>query len=892
MSSLEIRETFLRFFEERGHRRVRSSSLVPASDPTLLFTNAGMNQFKQVFLGLEQRGYVRAASSQKCLRVSGKHNDLDQVGRTPRHHTFFEMLGNFSFGDYFKREAIGYAWELLTEVYKLPAERLWATVFGGEAELGPDEEAERVWLEEVRVLPARFRRYGAAENFWSMGETGPCGPCSEIHWDHGPAAGCGRSDCEPSCPCGRFLELWNLVFMQFQRTPEGALEPLPKPNIDTGMGLERIASVLQGVGSNYETDLFRPLIVRVEELTGRRYGASPEADVSMRVIADHLRAVTFLIADGVAPSNEKRGYVLRRLLRRGILHGKRLGLDPPFLHSLTDSVVDRMKGAYPELLEAREHIDRVVKREEEQFERTLSVGLGLLDQAIAQTKARGETNIPGRELFRLYDTFGLPLDLARDLAEQHGLGVDEAGFAAEMERQRERARRSWSGMGAATPPAIYISVPGAGECQFLGYQDLVVEETLVLAIIKDGRPVESLREGEEGEVLLDATPFYPEGGGQVGDVGVLAGPHAAVRVIGTESPAPGMIVHRVRVEEGALQRLERVRAEVEGRLRLGAMRNHTATHLLHAALREILGPHVKQAGSLVAPDRLRFDFSHFKGLDEGLLAGVEELVNEKILEDLPVETEKMPLDKALRAGAIALFGEKYGDVVRVCRIGDFSLELCGGTHTSRTGQIGVFKFVGEKGVSSGVRRVDAVTGEGALKRFQEDSGILRQVESVLSVPRPELVEGLTRRLSATREMQKEIERLRRRIADGEEAEVQEKVVEVGGHRVVARRADGLSGPEMRELADTIRQRIGSGVVILARAEDGKASLLVAVTPDLTGRVPAGALVRQLAPLVGGRGGGRPELAEAGGKDPAKLDGALAAGIESAKALLEGAAQGA
>jgi alanyl-tRNA synthetase len=886
MTSTEIRETFLGFFEKRDHRIVRSSSLVPASDPTLLFTNAGMNQFKDVFLGAETRGYVRAVSSQKCLRVSGKHNDLEQVGRTPRHHTFFEMLGNFSFGDYFKEGAIQYAWELLADGFGLPADRMWVTVFSGEEGLEPDEEAERIWKEDMGIPDARFRRYGVSENFWSMGETGPCGPCSEIFWDYGQGTGCGRPDCQPSCSCGRFVELWNLVFIQFDRSGEGRLEPLPSPNVDTGMGLERVAAVLQGVTSNYETDLFRTLISRVEALSGKRYGASSEGDVAMQVIADHLRAVTFLTADGVIPSNERRGYVLRRLLRRAIVFGKRIDLSPPFMHELTGVVVDQMGGAYPELFESREHIARLVRREEEQFERTLTTGLELLEGAIARVREAGGQTIPGGDLFKLYDTFGFPLDLSRDLAEQHGLDVDEGGFEEEMSGQRERARRSWAGAAMpeadAVPPAIII--PGGS--RFLGYRELTVEEARVLGIMREGQSTDRLLAGQEGELVLETTPFYPESGGQVGDVGVLAGPHGSARVADTQSPLPGTILHRVRVEEGALSVGDRVRAEVDGRRRRGAMRNHTATHLLHAALRDLIGTHVKQAGSLVAPDRLRFDFTHFEGVGEVSLQSIEEAVNEKILEDIPVESDTMPIDDALKAGAMALFGEKYADEVRVIRIGDYSLELCGGTHTDRTGQIGLVKITSERGIASGVRRIEGLTGEGALRRFQQDAVLIGQVESMLNVARPGLVDGLGRRLSAVRGLQKEIEQLRVKIAGGG-AGGDEKTVEVGPHRVVARRVDGLSGPERRNLADTIKQRIGSGVVILGGADKGKAALLVAVTPDASDRVHAGHLVRELAGLVGGRGGGKPELAEAGGKDPARLDMALSAGVEHAKALLEG-----
>ncbi len=889
MTSGEIRRTFLAFFEERGHAIVRSSPLVPVGDPTLLFTNAGMNQFKAVLLGEETREPPRAVSSQKCLRVSGKHNDLEQVGRTPRHHTFFEMLGNFSFGDYFKDDAVAWCWELLTGRFGLPKERLWATVFSGEGALPPDTEAEALWRGKIGIPAERFRRYGAADNFWSMGDTGPCGPCSEVHWDHGAQVGCGRAECEPSCPCGRFVELWNLVFMQFNRSADGTLRPLPRPNIDTGMGLERVTSVLQKVMSNYETDLFRPLIAGVEARCGHEYGRRAERDVSMQVIADHLRATVFLVSDGVVPSNDKRGYVLRRLVRRAILHGRRLGLMDPFLHDMTGLVGERMGGAYPELLETADLIRTVVLREEEQFSRTLSRGVVLLEAAIAAAREGGRTVIPGADLFKLHDTFGLPLDLARDLAEQHGMTVDEAGFESEMAAQRARARKSWTGGGPAEGSSAAGHTRGGEPTRFLGYGTLSLDGARIVDVRKDGAAVNKLTAGETGEVLLDATPFYPEGGGQVGDAGHLSGAHGAARVSDTRAAGAGFIAHTVTVSEGDLTPGDPVRAEVDTRRRRSAMRNHTATHLVHAALREVLGTHVKQAGSLVAPDRLRFDFSHFQPIDDATLQAIEDLVNEQILEDVPCETDRMPLDEAIRAGALAMFGEKYSAIVRVLRIGDFSFELCGGTHVTRTGQIGVFKFTQERGISSGVRRIEALTGAGAVARFSEDAALLRGVESRLGAPRPELLEGLEKRLAAAKTLSRELEKLRLEMARGQAPSASERSESVGPHRIVARRADGLSGAEMRALADSLKQQIGSGVVLLARADGDKASLLAAVTADLTGRVQAGRLVGQMAPVVGGRGGGRPDLAEAGGRETGRLDEALDAGLAAAREALGAAA---
>jgi alanyl-tRNA synthetase len=889
MNSREVRQAFLDFFGERGHRIVSSSPLVLPNDPTLLFANAGMNQFKEALTGRERREYVRAASSQKCLRVSGKHNDLEMVGRTPRHHTFFEMLGNFSFGDYFKDEAIEWAWDLVTRVYGLPEDRLWVTVFGGTDAVPPDEEAAKIWRERVGVPAARILRLGEKDNFWRMGDTGPCGPCSEIHYDLGEDLTSVEGESNPATDESRYIEIWNLVFMQFDQLPDGTLEPLSAPSIDTGMGLERITSVLQGHRSNYDSDLFRPILEAASARAGTRSGHDPAADFSLRVIADHVRALCFLVTDGVVPANDKRGYVLRRILRRAIRHGRKLGIDEPFLHEISPVVIELLGGVFPELESAREAILEVGRREEERFGETLATSLQLLDRELSGTTVEGETPVlGGKALFRLYDTFGLPLDLARDIAEERGIRLDEAGFEEEMARQRARAQASWKGAAEEQAAGIYRELAAGLRTSFEGYDTTELDDVRVLSVLRGGQPVPSLEEGQEGEVILEATPFYAEAGGQIGDTGMLSGPEGRARVADTRRPAEGIITHQVRVESGRLALDQRVRAEVDASRRERIRRNHTATHLLHAALREVVGTHVKQAGSLVAPDRLRFDFSHFASLSERAQEDIETLVNARILEDLPVEEGEMDLDEALRGGAMALFGERYGDRVRVIRVGDFSLELCGGTHCSRSGEIGLLKITQEKGIASGTRRVEAVTGEGSLERFRQEHEIVRALEETLSVPRADLLGELGRRLEQIRALQKELESLRMRTVREGLAKQAEKPEIAGGVQVIARRVDGLAAQEMRVLADNLRQKLGSGVVILGRAEGVKASLLVAVTPDLKDRVPAGELIRDLAKLIGGGGGGRADLAEAGGKDPSRLDEALRTGVDMVARKAEGA----
>ncbi|MCP3982418.1 MAG: alanine--tRNA ligase [bacterium] len=871
MKSSEVRSRFLEFFAERDHRVVASSPLVLPNDPTLLFANAGMNQFKDVFTGREQRDYRRAASSQKCLRVSGKHNDLEMVGRTPRHHTFFEMLGNFSFGDYFKREAIAYAWELATKVYGLPAERLWVSVFGGSDSAQADEEAEAIWRDEIGIPTERLLRLGEKENFWRMGDTGPCGPCSEIHFDLGEDLTSVDGVSTPENDERRYLEIWNLVFMQFDQHEDGGLQPLPAPSIDTGMGLERIVSILQGKRTNYDTDLFLPILHAAAERAGKRYGDDEEDDFSMRVISDHARAFCFLVCDGVVPSPDKRGYVLRRLLRRAMRHGRKLGIEEAFLHEITPVVTDCLKGVYPELVASLDGTLEIGRREEQRFGTTLVAGMGRLEDALASTKGA----LPGATMFELYDTFGFPLDLMRDIADERGVALDNPGFDTEMAKQRERARASYKGKRKEVVSGVYDALAGKHRTQFEGYDRVQLDGVRIAALLRDGEPVDALQEGEEGEIVLEATPFYAESGGQVGDCGSLVGANGEAAVLDAQRPADGLIVHRARVDSGSLATGEATRAAVDEGRRDAIRRNHTATHLVHAALREVIGSHVKQAGSLVAPDRLRFDFSHFASISDETLADIESLVNEKVLADTEVGCELLELEEALRSGAMALFGEKYGDRVRVVTVGEFSKELCGGTHCGRSGEIGVVKLLHERGIASGTRRVEALTGGGALDEFRQAQRVLHALEGQLSVPRERLAEELERRLEQVRTLQREIDALRvEQVAEGLEDAVA-GAEDVSGVKLVARRVDGLAAQQLRELADRMVAKLGSGMVVLGRAEGDKASLLVAVTPDLKGRLPAGDVVRSLGKIIGGGGGGRPDRAEAGGKNPEKLDEALA-----------------
>jgi alanyl-tRNA synthetase len=867
MNAQEIRETFLGFFARNGHRVVKSSSLLPKDDPSLLFTNAGMNQFKNVFTGLEKRSYKRAASVQKCLRVSGKHNDLDQVGRTSKHHTFFEMLGNFSFGDYFKSEAVAYAWELMTGVFKLDPEQLYITVYE------EDDEAFRIWNDEIGLPAERIFRFGKKDNYWSMGETGPCGPCSELHYDLGEALGPGRPRDLIESGSDRFMELWNLVFMQFDQDEKGCLTPLPRPSIDTGMGLERMTAALQGRVSNFDTDLFLPLIRRVAELAGREYPSGEESDVSLRVIADHLRAVTFLIGDGIMPSNEGRGYVLRRLIRRAYRQGNLVGLDQPFLHRLVGGVADIMKDAYPELLGAIRFISRICLSEEERFRLTLSSGLRLFQQFADEARAEGRRVLRGGEVFRLYDTFGFPVDLSEELAGERGLSIDAPGFEKELDKQRARARSSWKGDAQVKEREAYRGLTNI-RVEFVGYDEPRVSEARVAALLRDGRRVDALKEREEGEVILDRTPFYAEAGGQVGDSGQITGERFAALVENTYYPTPELRSHKVRILSGTVREGDTVEAAVDEPRRRALSGNHTATHLLHAALRHVLGDHVKQAGSLVTPERLRFDFTHFMAPSREELLRVERLVNEKIQDDLPVQTEVTTMEEGIRRGAMAIFEEKYGERVRMVTVDEFSKELCGGIHAASTGRIGIFKIVDESSVAAGVRRIEALTGQEALVEIENTESLLDDLQRLLGGSRGDLPAQVEKLRQSLKDKEKENRALRRKAARSGLEEGGGEVRTVKGIRVLARRVDGLDPGGLRALADSLKNKLGSGVVVLGQSSGSKAMLVASVTKDLSGRVPADKLIKAVASEIGGTGGGRPDFAQAGGSRPENLDRAL------------------
>jgi len=880
MNGSEIRTRFLEYFRRRGHTVVRSSPLVPAQDPTLLFTNAGMVQFKSVFLGEERRDYVRAASAQKCVRAGGKHNDLENVGRTARHHTFFEMLGNFSFGDYFKEDAIRFCWELLTQELGLPKDRLKATVFTD------DDDAFALWKSVAGLGDDRVLRLGEKDNFWAMGDTGPCGPCSEVHFHQGDHLPCaeekaGRACLGPACDCDRWLEVWNLVFMQFNRDAGGRMTPLPKPSIDTGMGLERVAAVLQGKQSNYDTDLLRPLITRVEALAGKSYGRDEEADVSMRVIADHARAATFLITDGVTPSNEWRGYVLRRIMRRAMRHGRMLGLEAPFLWDVTGSVVAVMGDAYPEIREAQARVAETVRQEEERFAETLDLGMSRIREYVDAHRGDAPRVVDGRFLFTLYDTHGFPSDLAQEVLQDAGFTVTpetQETFDAEMEAQRERARAGASfGAGESGDPTVAIYQRLSSELakpQFLGYGSLAAPAR-VLALVADGQRRREARQGETVEIILDRTPAYAESGGQQGDTGLMVGREGQGTIQDTYYRGSQLIVHRVAVTQGRLREGEEVAVTVESQRRQGLRQHHTGTHLLHAALRRVLGTHVAQAGSLVAPDHLRFDFSHGASVKDRELEAIESLVNEQVQANVVVSPAEMDLQAALESGAMALFGEKYGDRVRVIRIGDFSTELCGGTHLDATGQIGLFKVTDEGAVASGVRRIEAVTGEHALAHVGREEAALRESAGLLKIPPLELPRRLAALLEDQKRLEKQLAQLESKLARSQAQDLVAAAREVAGVPVLAARLDGLDPDGLRSVVDTLRDRLPSGIIVLGSAVDGKVSLVAAVSKDMMKRFPAGRLVQEVARLVGGGGGGRPDLAQAGGKDASKLDDALA-----------------
>ncbi|MBX3341449.1 MAG: alanine--tRNA ligase [Nitrospira sp.] len=870
----DLRRAFIRYFEQQGHRAVPSAPLIPQADPTLLFTNAGMNQFKRVFLGEETRAYQRAVTVQKCLRAGGKHNDLENVGYTRRHHTFFEMLGNFSFGDYFKEDAIRFGWEFLTSVVGLSKDRMWITIFR------EDDEADRLWR-KIGVSPSRIVRCGEKDNFWQMADTGPCGPCSELHFDQGPSV---PGDDTPNGEGDRVIEIWNLVFMQFNRDSAGTLNPLPKPSIDTGMGLERLTAVAQGRLSNYDSDLFAPLLAAIGRRAGAEYGAVEQSDRSMRVIADHLRAITFLMADGVLPSNEGRGYVLRRILRRAARHGRLLGITEPFLHELTATVVDQMGEAYHELRPAAGTVAEATRGEEERFIATLDQGLPILNDMLSKVKASGQHVLQGTEIFKLYDTYGFPMDLIAEACREQGITLDETGFEAAIEEQRTRARKTGGFESETARPALSDVAARVGTTAFVGY-DRLDSEGVVQALLLGDRLIKEAREGDEIEIVLDVTPFYAEGGGQAGDQGVLSGTDGRVEIRETTRPVPTLIVHKGVVTSGSIREGERLQLSVNPRTRKDAARNHTATHLVHAALRDLLGPHVKQYGSLVAPNRLRFDFAHFRPMSSRDIDEIESIVNEQVRLDQPVQTDVMGVQDAVAGGALAFFGDKYGDRVRVVQIDTFSKELCGGTHCGRTGEIGLFRIVSESGVAAGVRRIECLTGSGALDSLKRLEADVREMSELLKVAPTEVV-ARTRKLSEQlKDKERELADVKLKMASTSSGDAQAR--EIKGVQVHAQRTDGLDVNGMRALADQLRDKLRSGVVALGAANDGKVSLLVVVTKDLVGRLKAGELIKAMATEVGGTGGGRPEMAQAGGKNPEGLGPALEKVFGLVQKALEG-----
>ncbi|MBL8228356.1 MAG: alanine--tRNA ligase [Bryobacterales bacterium] len=878
MTGHQIRQTFLDFFAGRGHRVVRSSSLVPANDPTLLFTNAGMNQFKDIFLGVEKRDYSRAATSQKCVRAGGKHNDLENVGYTRRHHTFFEMLGNFSFGDYFKAEAIDFAWELITRDYGLPKDRLYVTVFR------EDDEAEELWQKVAGVPKSRIFRLDEKDNFWQMGDTGPCGPCSEIHFDLGPGTASPGHEHEefPLDGGGRFVEIWNLVFMQFDRATDGTMTRLPKPSIDTGMGLERVAAILQGKLSNFECDLLYPILEHGAGLFNKSLGEDARVDTVLRICADHARATAFLIHDGVLPANEGRGYVLRKIMRRAMRNARMAGVDEPFLYKLTGFVAEWMQSAYPELMESVQRVARVVKDEEHRYATTFQVAEKVFHD---EAKAAAGGVLPGAAAFKLYDTYGLALDEQQEMARERGMSIDVDGFEAAMEGQRQRARASWKGAEKAQVAPAYQSLLEKGRTRFLGYQELTAQGTIIGLLNEQKELVDTLPAGARGEVILDQTPFYAEAGGQVGDHGSLLRGDAKLAEVESTYPAlPGLSAHKVFVLQ-ALTVGATVDCRVESSLRSSTMRNHTATHLLHAALRKVLGTHVKQAGSVVDPMRLRFDFSHYTAMDPEELAEVERLANEQILGNIGVNTDVLPLEEALKTGAMALFGEKYGDSVRVVTVPGFSRELCGGTHVSRTGDIGLCKIVYEGSISAGVRRIEAVTGEAALERFRAASNTLNKAAYLLRSPETEIAEQIERLVAHQKTLERQIEQMKSKLAQSEASSLESQARSFGAAKVLAGRVDGLDRAQLRTLVDSLRGKWQSAVVVLASNDNGNISLVSGVTKDLAGKVHAGKLISALSQAVGGKGGGRPDMAEGGGKDLDALPAALENIYGSVGALL-------
>jgi alanyl-tRNA synthetase len=869
MTGSQIREQFLKYFEEHGHTIVASSGLIPKDDPTLLFTNSGMVQFKNCFLGLEDKGYIRAASSQKSVRAGGKHNDLENVGFTARHHTFFEMLGNFSFGDYFKKESISWGWEFLTDKMGLPKDKLWITIYQD------DDEAFEIWNKTMGVPAERIVRMGMDSNFWMMGETGPCGPCSEILYDQGPDVGCGRPECSVQCDCDRHLELWNHVFTQFDRDKDGNFNPLPKPNIDTGMGLERLTAVIQGVRSNYDSDLFMPILRFMEKISGKTYGANPDSDVSIRVIADHSRAVTFLIGDGCLPSNEGRGYVVRRILRRAARHGKLLGLDKPFLNAVVSVVVKTMKDAYPDLIDKESYIRKVVVNEEQRFIETLDSGLKILGEEVSVLKKTGRKVVPGEVVFKLYDTFGFPVDLTADIVKKDGLTLDQDGFEKAMEAQRERARESWKGSGEHAVADSYLKLASRGiSTEFIGYRGVTESASRITAILKKDAEVEGLQEGENAEIFVEQTPFYGEKGGQVGDTGVIEGDGFRFEVWETQWPLDNLITHIGKLKRGALKVGDPVELKVDRDVRQAIEAHHSGTHILNAALRKTLGDHVKQSGSFVNPERLRFDFTHFSRIEASEMDAIETIANDCIRRNAEVDTRVLAREEAMKTGACAVFDEKYGESVRVVNMGDFSMELCGGTHVNKTGDIGLLKVIGESSVAAGVRRIEAVTGQEAFKYVKAVESELRKAASMLKVSPMEVSDRLEKMQKHQRDLEKEIETLKAKLASKDLSQLYDRIKEIRGVRMLAVSVDTDDVKTLRDVGDKLRDRIQSGIILIGSRAGDKAMLLCLVTKDLTKKYHAGNIIKEIAPIVGGSGGGRPDMAQAGGTKPENLQQAL------------------
>ncbi len=857
MNSSEIRETFLQYFKDKKHKIVKSSPLILHKDPTLLFTNAGMNQFKNVFLGLEKRDYKRATSSQKCMRAGGKHNDLEQVGKTNRHHTFFEMLGNFSFGDYFKKEAINYAWELLTKVFKIPAEKLLITVYKD------DQEAYDIWNNDIGIPDDKIYKLGEKDNFWEMGETGPCGPCTEIHYDRGENYGNYKFNEKEG---ERYIEIWNLVFMQYYRDEEGKLTLLPKPSIDTGMGLERLASILQNSESNYETDLFLPIIKRIEEMTKEDYTASEKNKIAMRVISDHIRAITFLIGDGVLPSNEGRGYVLRRIIRRAYRYGKELGLNNPFLYKLSGVVIDIMKDAYPELTSSALTISNICRSEEERFTKTLEIGYSKIKEIIKDNK--DNKIIDGKLIFKLYDTYGFPPDLAKDILNENGLTFDNKGFNRELNQQKERARKFWKGDEKIKEIEKYKIFENQ-KTEFIGYEKLS-ETSEIIGIIKDDKEVDTLEAGEQGELIVEKTVFYAESGGQVADVGIIENDNFYAEVSDTQKPIDNLIIHKIKVIRGKISKGDKVNLKVSFKKRWATMKNHTSTHLLHKSLREVLGEHVKQAGSLVTPDYLRFDFTHFKPLTNDEISLIEEMINLKIQETIPVKTDIMSIEDAVKTGAMAIFEEKYGEIVRVVSIGDFSKELCGGTHLNNTGEIGLFKIITEGSVASGVRRIEAITGLTAVKYIQDDFDIINKVKTGLNSSREKILENLDKIKKEYKKLEKENGELRQKLISSNLSDFINKTKKIKDINLIFAKVNGLKKEEIRNLADNLKTKVENSFIVLYQEKDGKISLVFSIKKELTSKFKVKDIIKKTVMIIGGGGGGRDDFGEAGGSKPENI----------------------